>query len=167
MNLDINKYSTESLEMIDRLANRQLESIFTSIRETTNKSYILISVILSIQSFVINKIISGSDVLLYGVFFCLMLLPTIILINNLMPTKLDFPGANPSSMIHEYYEKRKDNQIKYLLKFRIIDLNESIKVNSEQMVNRTTRLKNSIISFLVVLVLGFVFWLLCAKCLVG
>jgi len=157
-NIDISKYNSDSLEYINRLSEILLEESVNSIRELTNKSYVIIGVYFSIQVFCLEKIISETPNDLYIIIGVSFLIPIIILFKNLLPTKINFVGSKGSLLIHKYYEDRLDGQIKHYLSNRIQDLDESNNLNGIQVHLRSARLKWSIISAFIVIAVTFWTW---------
>ena len=157
--IDTSKYSKESLEFINKLSEKALEESIVSIRELTSKSYVIIGVYFSIQVFCIERYISDIEKDIFLIICLSFLIPVIIIFKNLLPTKMNFVGSRGDLLIHDYFEQKKENQIKHYLSARIEDLNTSNKLNGEQIVLRNLRIKFSIVlAFVNVVIISLWFW---------
>ncbi len=163
-----NKYSQESLEFINRLSEKLLEESITSIKDITNKSYIIISVYFSIQIFCLKEIIQVNQA--YNDIYLIILLSyfiTIVFIfKNIFPTEIQRIGSKGSLMIDEYYEDSIINQLNKYYSSRIEDLDNSINLNFKQINLRVQRVKWSIFSAIVIVLVISCFWFLFTKGLI-
>lgn len=149
MDFDIKNYSKESLRLIYSEASEILDQTFISFREITNKSYFAIGIYFSVVAYCISQIIEASDtkneIFLFSIFFS-MLYAIVLVIGNLLPSKMIIPGCKPKKLIHKFYENSiiRENQICAYYKQRIIDLNSGIDENVKEVKRRSSRLVKSI-----------------------
>ena len=164
---DINtvKYSTDSLEFINRLSEKLLEESIISIKEITNKSYLIIGVYFSVQVFCLREIIrvDESQEVIYLLILLCFFIPIFFIFRNIFPTEIQKVGSKGSILIHEYYEESLNGQINKYYSSRIEDLDSSINLNFNQINIRIQRLKWSIFSAIIVVFAAGCFGYLLAK----
>ena len=163
-----NKYSQESLEFINRLSEKLLEESITSIKDITNKSYVIISVYFSIQIFCLKEIIQVNQAYndIYLIILLSFFIPIVFIFKNIFPTEIQRIGSKGSLMIDEYYEDSIINQLNKYYSSRIEDLDSSINLNFKQINLRVQRVKWSIFSAIVIVLVISCFWFLFTKGLI-
>lgn len=168
MDIQIEKYTKESLELIYNEAQKHMDEIIKSYRLAVNRSYVFILFLTGVIGFCLQNIFNEQLMLFYVFCSLIFLIPIFILRKNVIPTNIVFLGCNPSLLIHSYYENRKENQYQEYLKSRIQDLDEAIITNSNVLIKANDRVKKSYISFIVGLfVCLLLFWFLNSKCLIS
>lgn len=164
--IDLKKYSEKSLDFIHRQSEKLLEETINSFKEVTNKSYIIISVYFSVQVFSLKQIIQEESSK-YLILLVSFLIPIVFIFKNIFPGKIQRVGTKGSLLIDEFYEDENyDSQIKLYYSTRIEDVEESIEINLKEIENRVFRLKWSLISAIVCVLIVGVYWFLVAKSLV-
>ena len=136
--LDISKYTKYTLELIFAEADKLQGNLLKSISENTNKSFLLFAIYTSIISFSFFKLIekeySYCIILVGGISGCLFI------IKNLFPNYIEFNGALPENMVHEYFNNFKEEELdKEYLATQIQSYNFALKKNNitiEKMVRR-------------------------------
>jgi len=154
-------YDKDSLDFVYKESTKMLEETFKSFRESSNKSYIALAVYSAMLSYCFKELVKQSG--------CLQSLPYIVtgtgsvvaiilLWSNLMPKKMILAGTEPKKLIHPFFEQEsvKANQIKEMLITKIIDHDTAISDNINQVISRSSRFRQSVITLLVSLFLGFV-----------
>lgn len=151
---------TKELELIYSEAQILLNEIFTSYRKVTDKSYVVVSFIFSIQAFACSNLINKENIQMNTMILVTFLIPLLYIIPNLFPRKMIFPGSNPADMykIQEYIKVTNGNNEFDLLKYRIEDIQKAIMTNSSELVNSNKRLSSSIVASFLSLLLFVLFW---------
>ena len=166
--IQIKKYTKDSLEFINRLSEKLLEESIASIKEITNKSYLIISVYFSIQVFCFRELTITEQKYeeLYFTILISFFIPILFIFRNIFPTQIQKVGSKGSLLVDEYYEEPNENQIKKYLSSRIEDLDTSINLNFNQINTRIQRVKWSFFSVLIIIIIISFYWFLFSKGLV-
>ena len=159
MELNETRYNTETLQLIYSDAEKHQQALTQSFREVTNKSYILMSLLISTMSGLLAVLINNPNNTLTLVLFLLLLIPLGFLVPNTLPTAFGFPGAEPRNVIHEYFEREKKDQLHKLLAQRIIDTQRMIDVCWEVVAKRNRLFCYAINSAVAVLLFTLCLWL--------
>jgi hypothetical protein len=165
--IDVNKYTDESLEFILDQSEKLLKETFTSYRETINKSYIALGFYISIISFAINKVVNDNLsfiklipylIIIAGIFNCIY-----IIWNNLFASEMKFIGSDPKCLINKFFEQfsEKKEQLRQYQLSKIADYNDGIEINKSQIDIRNDNFKWSVEALLISMVISFIFFLLC------
>lgn len=160
MEIDYQKYTSESLQLIYDEGQKQLDEITKSFREVNSKSYIVIGILFSFLGVLITEMITKHQIIsLHGLLFFCLAFPTVLIFQNLLPVEYTFPGAIPSAMKQDYFEISKDFQYEKYLAQRIRDCEIAILHNSNLLTKRAKRLKSGMRLILISLITAFAFWL--------
>jgi len=153
--MEIEEYTTQSLEFIFNEAQKHFDDISHSFKEITNKSYLLTGIIIStISAASILKSLNWQNIIL----LMILLIPLLLIFRNLLPVEFIMNGAEPKMMQHEYFKREKKSQYdKYLIQ-RIGDLQEAITNNGAILDKRSLRLTYSVVATVISLLVSFVFW---------
>lgn len=157
----INNYQLIYTEARD-LLNEQI----TSFRKVTDKSYVLVTFIFSIQTYAVNNILNSNNEIFNLVLILVFIIPIAIIFPNLLPRKMSVLGAEPSQMIKllEYTESlSKDTSVDFI-KYRLDDLQEDINANNREISESNKRLKNAVTASFGCLFLFAILWF-CIRCL--
>ena len=151
----------EEIELIYSEAQILLNEIFTSYRKVTDKSYVVVSFIFSIQAFACSNLINKENIQLNTMILITFLIPLLFIMPNIFPRKMIFPGSKPSDMykIQEHIKVTNGNNEIDLLKYRIEDIQVAIMTNSSELENSNKRLSRSIVASFLSLLLFVLFWL--------
>jgi len=162
--IDVNKYTLESLKFVYGEATKHFDAITEGIRQVTAKSYLAIGVYFTLMSYCFAQLVT-SDTKIQTVLsisiFILMIVPSLFLLQNVMPIKLVIPGTEPFKLIHEYFEYDIKVQHKEYLASKINSINGDIIFNKNALKRRAKNLKYSLMTSFAILFFGlccFWFW---------
>jgi hypothetical protein len=159
MDLDYTKYTEQTLQLMHNEADKHLNALTNSFREITNKSYLLLGILISALTGLLGFMIKTDLFSIYSLFFLLLIIPTAQLIPNIKPSAFGFPGAEPQKMVHPYFENDTKNQYRKLLVQRIEDLQKMIDYNAAIIQQRSNQMMKAIRSIGIVLLLILILWL--------
>ncbi|HRH51659.1 MAG TPA: hypothetical protein PLP23_23120 [Panacibacter sp.] len=158
-NANWSNYDKDSLDFIYKESTKMLEETFKSFRESSNKSYIALAVYSGMISYCFKEIVQRNislSSLPYIITAAGSVAAIILLWSNLMPKKMTLAGTEPSKLIHPFFEQEsiKDNQLKEMIITKIIDHDKAISENITQVVTRSKRFRQSVVTFLILLFLS-------------
>lgn len=160
-NSNWSSYDKDSLDFVYKESTKMLEETFKSFRESSNKSYIALAVYSGMLSYCFKEIVK-QGVCLEGLPYIISgagsVIAIILLWSNLMPKKMTLAGTEPKNLIHPFFEQEdvKANQLKEMIVTKLIDHDKAISENITQVVSRSKRFRQSVVTLLVSLFLGLV-----------
>jgi hypothetical protein len=161
-NINWEKYSNLSIELILNKTEKLLDESVSSYRETTNKCYAALAVYLGIIAYCLDKILSNqTNINCVTYIICLVgsSVSLIFLFDTLIPAKIGFSGCSPDKLLIEDFEDFDDKlQERYYKETFIEKYDELIENNFIIVKKRSSKFCNSIIS-LVVTFLFCTLWL--------
>lgn len=145
--IDASKHTVKSLEFIFSEVDKAAKFYLNSLRQTTNKSFLLFAFASSVIG------VSFNEVLKANFEYLSLILPSIIcvilLIQNLRPPRVTGVGAMPETITGKYFDPFKDDELeKKLLVVQIHNYNDSIKSNSTTVAKMVKRIKWSFVIFI-------------------
>ncbi|GMV77152.1 MAG: hypothetical protein AMXMBFR79_02870 [Chitinophagaceae bacterium] len=154
-------YDKDSLDFVYKESTKMLEETFKSFRESSNKSYIALAVYSGMLSYCFKELVKQSvclESLPYIITGVGSVVAIILLWSNLMPKKMTLAGTEPKNLIHPFFEHEsvKENQLKEMIVTKLIDHDKAISENITQVVSRSKRFRQSVITLLVSLFLGLI-----------
>ena len=163
MDLDYTKYTEQTLQLMHNEADKHLNALTNSFREITNKSYLLLGILISALTGLLGFMVKTDLFSIYSLFFLLLIIPTAQLIPNIKPSAFGFPGAEPQKMVHPYFENDTNNQYRKLLVQRIEDIQKLIDINAEIVINRAEIMHRALSSLFIALFI--ILTLYCWSCI--
>lgn len=153
--VDVEKYTLESLRIIYDQSNKFLQDINGSIKETVNKSYVAIGVYGSISAKVILDYNAGIyEGILGKVLILLSTLPVLFILWNISPKKTSVNGLPPEHLTNPYFEYYKDLNQESIFYGGLIELlSKQIVMNSPVLDKVSLLLKISIYAELIFLLI--------------
>lgn len=150
--IDINKHTKYTLELIFSEADKMANQLLKSLSENVNKSFVLFAVFSSIFSFSFVKVVETnwfySFLLIGSVISCF------IIHKNLFPFKVYFNGSLPEKMIDSYFEKFQNEELeKEYLATQIQSYNFAMNENHKSIKNMVERFNHSIWCILISFIL--------------
>lgn len=161
-NINWEKYSNPSIDLIFTQATKLLEESVKSYRETTNKCYAAFAVYSSIIAFCLNKLISTKldfanipyAITLFGCSICVA-----ILYETLKPAQISLVGSQPKNLLIEYFENfdLEDQEREYKEQI-IVGYNNALIENEAIVKLRSKHFIDSLTILLITLFLSFFFY---------
>lgn len=151
--IEIDKQTKDSLIFIFEEANKHANQVFNSIRESVNKTYLLLAICVSSLTFSFFNLFE--EEYSYSIIFVGSVLGICFSYKNLFPSKRMYLGSLPETMLKPYFNRfRGEDLEKEILAAQIESYNESIKTNLGVLTKVVDRYKRSFI----VLLLSFIFF---------
>ncbi len=154
--IKIEKHTTNTLKFIFEESDKFYSEVSNSITQSSNRSFLLFGLYLSIISFSFSKLITFEYE--YSILFIGSIMSCLIIRKNLFPTAKERRGSIPKDIISEYFDNFEGEDLeKEYLATQIQSYNTSIGLNLE-LVDKMT--KNYIRSFLNLIVFLILFVLI-------
>jgi hypothetical protein len=147
------KQTKYALELILSEADKHLTEILSSVNNSSNRSFYLFGLYLSLIAFSFSRIINQE----YQYFILLIgsVISCFILKNNLFPLSKEIKGSQPSNILIPYFDDFKDEKLdKEYLSVLIESYDSSIELNKNLIQKMVKNYSNSF-KFLILSVLIF------------
>ncbi|HTO35721.1 MAG TPA: hypothetical protein VLZ72_05755 [Flavobacterium sp.] len=163
--IDINKHTKYSLELIFSEADKMSNQLLKSLSENVNKSFILFAFFSSLFSYSFLKVVQSD--FLYITLLIGSIVGCVVIRKNLFPFVINFNGALPEKMLDPYFDEFEGETLeKEYLATQIQSYNSAMNLNEQTIKKMVKRFNNSILVVIASFVLfGIVYFYLFIKCL--
>lgn len=163
--IDINKHTKYSLELIFSEADKMANQLLKSLSENVNKSFILFAIFSSLFSYSFVQIVQSE--FLYIILLIGSVVSCFVIHKNLFPFVVNFNGALPEKMLDTYFDDYEGEILeKEYLATQIQSYNYAMNSNQQTIKKMVKRFYNSIkVMVLSFALFGIVYLYLFIKCL--